>query len=65
MIDYLENTNEDINKNLQPQIAGLYARVSTGRQEKEETIDSQLDEIKARITADGNSLPEENRPVAY
>lgn len=34
----------------------LYARVSTGRQEKEETIDSQLAEVKERIVKDGYSL---------
>lgn len=35
-------------------IAALYARVSTGRQEKEETIRSQIDEIEAKALADGN-----------
>lgn len=40
----------------QPLIAALYARVSTGRQENEETIDSQIDEIKTRIELDGNIL---------
>lgn len=44
----------------QPLIAGLYARVSTGRQENEATIESQLDEIRAKIQADGNILPPEN-----
>ena len=43
-----------------PQIVALYARVSTGRQENEATIESQLDEIKKRIEADGNILPAEN-----
>ena len=37
MMDYLENKNTDTDKNLQPLAASLYARVSTGRQEKEET----------------------------
>lgn len=41
-------------------IAALYARVSTARQEEQETIESQLDEIKARIATDGHSLSEEN-----
>jgi len=39
-------------------ICGLYARTSTGRQEKEETIDSQIAEIKERIKQDGNVLAE-------
>ena len=43
-----------------PLIAGLYARVSTGRQEHEETIDSQIDEIKRRIESDGNILSPEH-----
>lgn len=41
-------------------IAALYGRVSTGRQENEATIESQIDEVKARIAADGNILPENN-----
>lgn len=36
--------------------AALYARVSTARQEQEETIDSQISEVKERILADGNSV---------
>ncbi len=40
----------------EPLNAALYARVSTGRQENEQTIESQLDEVKKRITADGNVL---------
>ena len=39
-----------------PLVAALYCRVSTGRQENEQTIDSQLDEIKTRIATDGNIL---------
>lgn len=39
-------------------ICGLYARTSTGRQEKEETIESQIAEIKERIKQDGNVLVE-------
>jgi len=38
----------------------LYARVSTGRQENEQTIESQLDEVKRRITEDGNTLLPQN-----
>lgn len=34
-------------------IVALYARVSTGNQEKEETVQSQLSEIKDHITKDG------------
>ena len=41
-------------------IAALYARVSTSRQENEQTIDSQIAEIKVKIAEDGNSLPSEN-----
>lgn len=41
-------------------IAGLYARVSTARQEEQETIDSQVEEIKKRIEEDGNIIPFEN-----
>lgn len=41
-------------------IAGLYARVSTARQEEQETIDSQLSELRSRIKADACELPEEN-----
>lgn len=44
----------------QPMTAALYCRVSTGRQEQEATIESQLAEVKARIIADGNVIPEEN-----
>jgi site-specific DNA recombinase len=39
-------------------IAALYARVSTGRQEREETIESQIAEIKERIRQDGCVLPD-------
>lgn len=44
----------------QPLIAALYARVSTGRQEQEATIESQLDEIKSKIKGDGNFLSDES-----
>jgi len=40
----------------QPLNVALYARVSTGRQENEQTIESQLDEVKKKITEDGNIL---------
>lgn len=36
--------------------AALYARVSTARQEQEETIDSQIAEVRQRIEADGATL---------
>jgi site-specific DNA recombinase len=39
-------------------IAALYARVSTGNQEKQETIHSQVAEIKERIVKDGLMLGE-------
>jgi len=42
-------------------IAGAYFRVSTGRQENEQTIESQIDEVTKRIEADGNILPAENK----
>ncbi len=44
----------------QPKIAALYARVSTGKQENEATIDSQIDEIKRKIQEDNNVLADEN-----
>jgi site-specific DNA recombinase len=40
--------------------AALYARVSTARQEQEETIDSQIAEVKQRILLDENILLESN-----
>lgn len=45
---------------LQPLTAALYARVSTERQEDEQTIEVQIAEIKERIAADGHTLPKEN-----
>lgn len=44
----------------EPLVAAIYARVSTGGQEREETIESQIDEIKKRIEADNNKLSDEN-----
>lgn len=44
----------------QPLNVALYARVSTGRQENEQTIESQLDEVKKKITEDGNVLLPQN-----
>ena len=44
----------------QPLNVALYARVSTGRQENEQTIESQLDEVKKKITEDGNTLLPQN-----
>lgn len=41
-------------------VAGLYARVSTGRQENEATIESQIAEIREQINKDGNSLLREH-----
>ena len=41
-------------------IVAIYARVSTGRQEQEATIESQLDEVKRKIIEDGHILPDEN-----
>jgi len=41
-------------------IAALYARVSTQKQEKEETIESQIAEIRTRIELDGYVLPSEH-----
>ncbi len=43
-----------------PRKAAIYARVSTENQEKQQTIDSQIDEVKRRIEVDGNTLTEEN-----
>lgn len=56
----LPDANSTIKVNTQPLIAALYARVSTARQEEQETIDPQIDEIKEKIKADGNILPPEN-----
>jgi len=41
-------------------IAAIYARVSTARQEEQETIGSQLAELRSRIKADGHELSESN-----
>lgn len=41
-------------------IPALYARVSTSRQENEQTIESQIAEIKIKIAEDGNTLLSEN-----
>lgn len=40
--------------------AALYARVSTARQEQEETIDSQIAEVRQRIDADNATLLDAN-----
>lgn len=61
MYNSLPNTdNNGLIEKRQPLVAALYARVSTGRQEQEATIESQIAEIKARIETDGNILSEEN-----
>ncbi len=44
----------------EPMNVALYARVSTGRQENEQTIESQLDEVKRKIADDGNTLLPQN-----
>lgn len=46
--------------NSKGKIAGYYARVSTGRQENEATIDSQEAEITEKIKLDGNKLFKEH-----
>lgn len=49
------------NQNLkQPLKVALYARVSTEKQEDEKTIQSQIYEVKKKISEDGNLLSEEN-----
>ena len=53
------DSNEYAEK-VQPKIAAAYVRVSTGRQESEETIESQLDEIERKVIEDGNVLLNEN-----
>lgn len=61
MEDLLPNTNHIENGQAkQSLVAGLYARVSTGRQENEQTIESQVDEIKAKVEADGNILSDKH-----
>lgn len=55
------NMNISLQNNIKrPLIAALYARVSTGRQEHEATIDSQIDEIRQKIEEDGNLLSPEH-----
>lgn len=52
---------KDITEELkQPLNVALYARVSTGRQENEQTIESQLDEVKKKIIEDKNTLLPQN-----
>ena len=41
-------------------IAAVYARVSTGRQEQEQTIKAQMQEMRTTIQTDGNRLLEDN-----
>jgi len=53
------NTNNG-SQSLQQGVAGASIRVSTQRQEDEETEQVQIAEIKARAKQDGNILPEEN-----
>jgi site-specific DNA recombinase len=43
-----------------PKMAALYARVSTARQEEEQTIESQISEVSTRIEEGGDILPREN-----
>lgn len=52
--------NTLLQQNKQPLIAALYARVSTNRQEEQETISSQVDEIKRKISEDGNIIHPDN-----
>lgn len=56
---YLKKMLTD-NPNNQSLISACYIRVSTARQEQEATVESQLDEVKRQIGADGNILPPEN-----
>jgi len=60
----MDNPIADISRSadspIGPLSAGLYVRVSTGRQEREETIAAQIDQIRAGITEDGNILADEN-----
>ncbi len=49
-----------IKEETKPMVAAIYARVSTGKQEHEETIESQIDEINKRIEIDKNTLSQEN-----
>ena len=41
-------------------ISGLLGRTSTTNQKDEQTIESQVAEVKARIESDGNIIPDEN-----
>lgn len=58
LIEILKKMNDAFSKT--NTIVAGYFRVSTGRQENEQTIESQIDEVKKRIEADGNILPAEN-----
>lgn len=61
MEDLLPNTNHTSNgQTKQSLVAGLYARVSTGRQENEQTIGSQVDEIKSRVETDSHVLSDKH-----
>src|SRR5947209_8740330 len=60
MIVLPTQNNTNLLQNKQSKVAGVYGRVSTGRQENEATIDSQIDEIKIGIEVAGNTLPPEN-----
>ena len=42
---------------IQTKCAAIYARVSSERQVKAQTIDSQIDALKSRVAQDGYSLP--------
>ncbi len=50
----------NINEIKEPLNVALYCRVSTGRQENEQTIESQLDEVKKKIAEDRNVLLPQN-----
>lgn len=51
---------EQKSQSYEPKTAAIYCRVSTGRQENEATIESQLDEARKAVEDDGNLLLEEN-----
>jgi len=58
LVSNTNNTGELQGK--QSQVAALYARVSTSRQEQQATIESQIEETKRRILSDGNIIPPEH-----
>ncbi len=58
-----DSITNDLVISSQPLIPALYCRVSTGRQENEKTIDSQIDEIITKAVGDGTEIRSDLRFV--